>query len=158
MPTLKDLFNNLKAGLVGTKTAKLDNQIDTSLRSLQTFSSSKSRNVYQDVMRNLVTAVGNPNAEEFLKEINKVGGAEALGQGERINRYNEYEQIVRNISYCSRALKVMTDNILAPDDITKRAIQVVAEEHEKVSDSTTETTISRVKKIKALRFSFLFIL
>ena len=49
---------------------------------------------------------------------------------------------------CSRALKVLTDNILAPDDITKRSIQVVAEDHEKVSDSKTETTISRVKQIK----------
>jgi len=147
MPSLKDLFTNLKAGIVGTRTQKIDKQIDTSMRVLQTYGSQSSRNIYHDVMRNMVTAVGKPESDDFLKEINKVGGAEALGQGERINRYNEYEQIVRNIAYCQRALKVLTDNILAPDDITKRAIQVVAEDHEKVSDIKTETSISRIKQI-----------
>lgn len=148
MPNLKDLFNNLKTGIVGTKTSKIDKQIDNSMRTLQSYGSTSTRNVYYDVMKNLVTSVGKPEGDEFLKEINKVGGAEALGQGERINRYNEYDQIVRNISYCQRALKVLTDNILAPDDITKRSIQIVAEDNENVSDVRTETIISRVKQIK----------
>lgn len=145
--SLKDLFTNLKDGIIGTKTTKIDDQIDASLHALQTYSNSKSLNAYTNVMKNLVKEVGSPQDDDFLKEIETVGDASAMGQGERVNRYNEYEQIVLKIAYCARALKVLTDNIIAPDDITKRSIQVTSEDDKKISDEDNTTVITRTKQI-----------
>ena len=43
---------------------------------------------------------------------------------ERIFRYVNYEEITQNIPYCSRALQTLVDEIISPDDITKKSIHV----------------------------------
>jgi len=45
-------------------------------------------------------------------------------ENDRIARYKEYEGIVKKIPYMKRALKVITQNILNPEDYTKKAIQI----------------------------------
>jgi hypothetical protein len=39
-------------------------------------------------------------------------------------RYSSYQAIISNINYAFRALNVLVDNILSPDDITKQALEV----------------------------------
>jgi len=150
--SLKQIFNNLKAGIVGTKTAKIDSQIDSAFKSIQSVSRVVDRNIYMDTMKNMMKNIGGSeeNADDILKDMNQVYGMESLQQGDRLQRYNEYEQIVTNIAYCKRALKVLVDNILSPDDITKRTIQFLAtDEDGNVKEDNDETIIGRLRDIKS---------
>jgi hypothetical protein len=148
--SITDIFNNLKTGIVGTKTAEIDKQIDNALKSIQSVSSTVERNKYMDTLTSLVSSVGGPDQEDILKDVNQTGGVDSFQQGARLQRYKEYEAIVANISYTKRALQVLVDNILSPDDITKRILQVITEDDEGsfVNQETQETIKSRIHDIK----------
>lgn len=47
------------------------------------------------------------------------------GRKDRLNRYINADEICDNIPYCSRALQVLTSEILSPDDITKESILIL---------------------------------
>lgn len=148
---ISDVFNNLKTSIIGTKTSEIDAQIDSAFKNIKNISSSTDRNQYIDVMKDVVSKVGEPeNIDELLNTINHSGGVESLQQGDRIQRYKSYDAIVSNISYCKRALKVLVDNILSPDDITKRTIQILADYEDEMTDGdqTIDAVISRCKHIK----------
>ena len=46
---------------------------------------------------------------------------------DRYVRYSNAEEIVDSIPYCARALKVIADEVVAPDDINKKVIQIKSE-------------------------------
>ena len=78
-------------------------------------------------------------------------GPVAFGQGVRLNRYRTYEAIVANINYCYRALQVLVDNILSPDDITKRSLDIKprtdnVKENEEVKVISIGATLSTKSK------------
>ncbi len=75
----------------------------------------------------------------------------ALGQGGRLQRYKMYESITGNINYCHRALQVLTDNIISPDDITKTSLEVKPKsvlEDEKNIDANTRNVKEVIDKVK----------
>ena len=147
--SLSTAFKNLKQGLLGIKSDKIDTQIDSALDRIRTYSNTSTRNAYIENMKDMVTNVGDPVNNDFLKDINQIGGIDAFQQGDRVTRYKEYDEIVRNIAYCERALKVLTDNILSPDDITKRSLKIVNDEtlYGKNINKMGETIMSRIKEI-----------
>ena len=145
---LSDLFKNLKAGILGTKTLEIDKKIDDSMLSIQKHTSKSEINPYMETMKSLVSNIGLGDVGDVLKDLNNTTGIETFNQGDRLNRYKEYDAIVSNIAYCQRALKVLTDNILSPDDITKRHIQFLAKRDESLKEVVEyDTVISRLKEI-----------
>jgi len=127
MPNLADIFNNLKTGVIRTKTSEIDQSIDRSIGQISKFSSSVNRNAYIDTLRNIVSKVNLDDPASFLKDI-KDSQVEFFDRSGRIQRYHEYDLICRNIAHCSRALNVLTDCIIAPDDITKNSLMVSMED------------------------------
>jgi len=146
---LSDIFINLKAGLLGTKSDKVDKQIDSALARIKTYSATRNRNAYIDTLKTLVSSIGGDPANDFLEELNRIGGIDAFQQGDRLTRYKEYEEIIRNIAYCQRALRVLTDNILSPDDISKKTLRIITEESNSAAKTSNENdmSITRVKEI-----------
>lgn len=143
-----DTFKNLKVGILGTKTDAIDKEIDSSLRSIETYSSNVGRNRYVETIKNLISTTGVDNPDLMLKSFQTNQRIETYDQSGRINRYKEYDAILSKISYCQRALKVLTDNIISPDEITKRSIQFLVDEQNRKEKTKADTTIGRLKNIE----------
>jgi hypothetical protein len=144
MAKLFDIFQNLKWGLISTKTTEIDRKIDASLANIGKFSSTVDRNVYIDTLKNLVSKVNAGDLSVVVKDI-RDAQAEFFDRSGRIQRYTEFDAVVRNISYCARALNVLTDIIISPDDISKRSINVTIDN--KVQSQTTgDNESNRVKE------------
>jgi hypothetical protein len=64
------------------------------------------------------------------------------GRKDRLNRYINADEICDNIPYCSRALQVLTSEILSPDDITKESILILDSEVQLDNKNDIEDIIS----------------
>jgi hypothetical protein len=125
--SLKDTYDKLKNLVVGVKTSSIDTKLDLASKEISLFRTHASMNSYIDLVKSLITqsAVGTLTTNQPLMGFGQVGiSPAALGQGLRIMRYKTYDSIVNFIPYCTRALNVIVDNIISPDDITKISIEV----------------------------------
>jgi len=147
---LVDIFNNLKTSLLGTKSSKIDSEIDSSLQSIEKYSSKIGTNKFVDTLKSLVSSIGGGNPFSLVRDFQSANNIEMYDQTGRISRYREYDAILSKISYCQRALKVITDNIISPDDITKRSIVFVRDEESTKSKTQKkeDETIIRLKQIE----------
>jgi len=151
MPTVVDIFKNLKTGLIGTKTSKIDQKIDKSLALINKYSANVDRNAYIDTLKNLAGNIDPNDLSLVVKDIRDVQ-AEFFDRSGRIQRYDEFDSVVRNIAYCARALNVLTDCIISPDDITKRTISIALNEEEggsKLDKYGSDNIVERLKLIKS---------
>ena len=48
----------------------------------------------------------------------------------RVGRYKNFDEIINNITYCARALKVLTSGILSPDNVQKKILKISTEDVE----------------------------
>lgn len=146
---MSDIFNTLKTSILGTKTANIDGAIDATFKSIEKFSISNDRNKYIETIKDLVTKTNGIDTIEksLVKGLQSNAQVQTYDQSGRIYRYNEYDSIVRKISYCQRALETLVDHIISPDDITKRSIQYVTDDEFSDSD-VAKTAISRCKQIE----------
>ena len=125
MPSIGDILNKLKTTIVQTQTRKIDAKLDQAVKDISSYRSHSGRNGYIELVRNLISKTADV-------QISGVGGGlfaqgvtpTAFGQGARIMRYKSYQAIISNINYAIRALNVLVDNILSPDDITKQALEI----------------------------------
>lgn len=153
MPSIKDIFNRLKTDIVGTKTSSIDAKLDSALTNIISYRQQDHRNSYIELIKTLASRSG--------FELNMFGTASptattpaALGQGGRLQRYKMYESITGNINYCHRALQVLTDNIISPDDITKNSLEIKPKsvlEDEKNIDANTRNVKEVIEKVKLER-------
>ena len=146
---MSELFNTIKTSILGTKTANIDKDIDSSFRSIEKYSINNDRNKYLEIMKNIVTKTDGVGSVEnaIVKSLQTNAQVQTYDQSGRIYRYNEYEAIVRKISYCQRALETLVDHIISPDDITKTSIQFLASE-DFTDSATAKTAISRCNQIE----------
>jgi len=127
MPTLKDTFHKLKTSIVGTKTVDIDTKLNNAVNDISAFKANSGRNGYVELVRSLITKTAGGDIR-----LDNTGGLfgqgatspATFGQGSRMMRYKTYQSIISNINYCYRALNVLTDNILSPDDITKVSLEI----------------------------------
>ena len=120
--SLRDTFSKLKTSIVGTKTSGIDAKLDSAVRDIISYKTNSGRNGYIDLVKSLISKGG---TMDIGQNIFQQGTTPAtFGQGGRLSRYNAYSAILSHINYCQRALDVLTDNILAPDDITKTSLEV----------------------------------
>ena len=125
MPSIADTLNKLKTTVVRTQTAKIDAKLDKAVQDIVALKSHSGRNGYVELVRSIISKTADV-------KISGVGGGlfaqgvtpTAFGQGSRIMRYKAYQAIISQINYAYRALQVLVDNILSPDDITKTALEI----------------------------------
>jgi len=147
MPDLKDVFAKLKSTIVKTQTQKIDDKLDGAVKDILTYKSHGGRNGYIDLVKSLISKTthdvqlgGGTGGDLFNQGV----GPATFGQGGRMMRYKTYQAIISNINYCFRALQVLVENILSPDDITKISLEIKPIEY--IEDEIP--TAARVKYIK----------
>jgi len=121
---LKDVFSKLKTAVVGTSTSKIDTKLDQAVKSIVSYKSQSGRNGYIELVRSLISKSAEVKVGGSSSLFTQGATPTAFGQGGRLLRYRTYEAIVSNINYCRRALDVLVDNVLSPDDITKISLEV----------------------------------
>jgi len=144
---LTDLYGDLKSTIVGTKTQKIDIALDKAVKDIIQYKSNSGRNGYIDLVKTVIakssTDMGFGGSGLFSQ--GQTGPA-AFGQGTRLMRYKAYEAIISNINYAHRALQVLVDNILSPDDITKVSLDVKPKKYLQ-DEQPSEAKVQRVKEV-----------
>lgn len=146
MATLADTLAKLKSTIIQTSTQGIDAKLDQAVKDIVKYKSHTGRNGYIELVKDLIGKTAEVKLSGTgggLFQQQGVGPA-AFGQGSRIMRYKIYQSIVSHIPYCHRALSVLVDNILSPDDITKEALDVKPKKH--IEDEVP--TASRVRYMK----------
>jgi hypothetical protein len=144
----KKTFDDLKASLVGVKSTDTDEDLDQSIEDILSYRSNSGRVGYVDYLQTMISkSASNMQSFKNMNDLN-YGGNGTIGSehGRRIARYHSYESITAYINYCKRALDVLVDNILSPDDIDKISLNVF----EKEAGSTSSDKSVKTKEIKKL--------
>lgn len=126
--SIKDIFDDLKRTVVGSTTKKIDDRLNDAIKGISSYKTQSGRNGYIELVKTIISKSAISSSID-LGGITGMSGQgsspAALGQGDRLRRYKAYESILANINYCNRALNVLRDNILSPDDITKVSLNVI---------------------------------
>ena len=125
MSSIADHLNRLKQVVVGTKTSSIDSHLDDISNQISNLRSQNSRANQLEIIKNLIAKTDFQMPQ--MMGGGMTGGAMSpgmMGQASRLARYNMFESITTYIPYCNRALQVITDNIISPDDITKTSLEV----------------------------------
>ena len=146
-------FNKLKSAIVGTKTADIDVSLDKAIKDITSFKSQSGRLGYIELLKSLISKQGNDvvNTSSFVQSNSGAQTPAMYGQARRLGRYKTYESIVSHISYCFRALTVFTENILSPDDITKKTLDIKPNsyiENQTNTESKTKLVKEVIKKVQ----------
>ena len=156
MSSLKDRFSKLKTSIVGTQTSDIDAKLDKAVKDIISYKSQASQSSYIELLRQLISKTNGFSIDNQGGIFNQGALTPAtFGQGNRLLRYKTYEAIVSNISWCRRALDVLTDNILAPDDITKISLEVTPMsflEDEIDTEAKTKHVREVIKRIKLEKY------
>lgn len=152
MGNLKSKFQDLKSAIIGVSSAKIDLKLDKAVKDIVAYKSQSGRNSYINLIKSLISKTADVNISTGSGGIFGQGANPGtFGQGSRLSRYRAYEAIVSNINYCYRALSVLVDNILSPDDITKISLEVNPEtflEDEILSKSKSKLIQEMISEIK----------
>jgi len=154
MSALKNVFSDLKTTILGTATTSIDVKLDTAVKDIVSYKSQSGRNGYIELVKSLISKtsdvqIGSTTGGGIFSSQGM--GPATFGQGGRISRYRMYESIVSNINYCFRALSVLVDNILSPDDITKVSLDVKPKQYledEVPTESHVKLVQDVIKSIK----------
>lgn len=147
---IKDRFEKLKTTVLGVKTADIDSTLDSASKSILSYKSQSGRNGYVDLVKSLISKTGNFKFDASQSSV--LGGANIspamMGQGGRLHRYKTYETIVDYVNYCYRALSVLTENIISPDDITKVSLEIKPDSflEDEVDTESKQNIISEIIK------------
>lgn len=147
MPSIEDLFTKLKTTVMGTRTQKIDAKLDDIVADISSYRSQSGRNGYIELVKNLISKTAGVQIGNMGGLFTQGVGPSAFGQGGRLLRYKTYQAIVSNINYAFRALNVITDNILSPDDITKISLEITATEHMEEDETSSEAKVRRVREV-----------
>lgn len=125
MPSINDILGKLKSTIIQTQTKKIDAKLDQAVKDIVSYRSHSGRNGYIELVRSLISKTADVKISGSSGGLFSQGvSPTAFGQGARIARYKSYQAIVSQINYAQRALNVLVDNILSPDDITKQALEI----------------------------------
>lgn len=145
MASIGDTLNKLKNTIVQTQTKKIDQKLDQAVKDIVSYKSNSGRNGYVQMMRHLISKTADVKISGSSGGIFSQGvSPTSFGQGSRIARYKSYQSIVSQLNYTYRALNVLVDNILSPDDITKQTLEIRAKQY--LSDDTP--VASKVRYVK----------
>ena len=140
------IIDNIKETVLGVRSNAIDKMIDKSLETISLYSSNNDTNKYLEAMKNLVSTSGSSKSNDVIKQLdNGMPQVQTYDQSGRVSRYAEYDAVCTKISYVQRALQVITDHIIAPDDILKYSIQVIPTDRTSKEDKI-DIAITRIKE------------
>lgn len=149
---ISNIYQNLKMQIAGTKTTSIDQKLDQAVTDITNYKSQSGRNGYIDLVRNLISKTASGIDIDTNKGVFSQGASPAtFGQAVRLTRYKTFEGTANLINYCYRALEVLTDNIISPDDITKAALEINPKkflEDETPTEAKTKEVEGVIKSIK----------
>lgn len=152
---LQDVFSKLKNAVIGTSTTKIDDSLDKAVKDIAAYKTQSGRLGYIELLKNLINKQSSVSVFGSTGIMNTAQGQSPTpamyGQAGRLARYKSYEAIVSNITYCFRALNVITDNVLSPDDITKQSLDIKPQsylEDEVDTESKTKLAEEVIKQVK----------
>jgi len=154
---LSDSFEKLKLAIVGTKTTQVDKKLDTAIDDIIAYKSQSGNSSYIDLVRSMIAKSATTGTFDvspggiFAQNTNPV----AFGHGGRIARYKMSESIVSTINYCYRALEVLTDNIISPDNINKSSLDIIPEnslEDDHGTEAKTKMIREIIEKVKLEKY------
>lgn len=152
---LKTTFSKLKNAVIGTTTTKIDDSLDKAVKDIASYKTQSGRLGYIELLKSLINKQNTSDifgSSNILKTSQGSMPTPAMyGQGGRLARYKSYEAIISNITYCYRALNVITDNVLSPDDITKQSLDIKPQtylEDEIDTESKTKLAEEVIKQVK----------
>ena len=103
---------------------------------------------FKDIFRSLSSDDKNSDISSIIKHISSLDFITSSSHMERINKYKDFEMILKRIPVIKRILRVYTANILSPDDISKVSISTVPKNP--AINKTSEEYISIESKYKAI--------
>lgn len=125
MASIGNMLNKLKTTIIQTQTKKIDAKLDQAVKDIVAYRSHSGRNGYIELVRSLISKTADVKISGAGGGIFSQGVTPtAFGQGARVMRYKSYQAIITHVNYAYRALNVLVDNILSPDDITKQALEI----------------------------------
>jgi len=148
MASIGSVLDKLKSTIIQTKTHKIDAKLDAAVADIVSYRSNSGRNGYIDIVRNLISQNADVQISSSGGGLFAQGGITpaTFGQGSRIYRYKSYQAIVSNINYAIRALDVLVDNILSPDDITKQVLEIKPQ-NQLTENTTIDSSVRYVKEV-----------
>ncbi len=149
--TLSTINQTIRKIVFGNVNNNLDN-ISKSLNRIQNVVNYRQSSNLTDFLRSLYSDKNNienkvdTDYQLYEKVIKKYGldGISSV-ENDRINRYNEYKNIVFNIPYMKKALKIMTQNILTPEDYTKQSLIIKTKSSYNDEDSAVKEMKEKYK-------------
>ena len=120
-----EMLDTIKTSLYGNQNDMLLQKVDKALDNIGSAIINKSSANYADYVRTLISkTLDNKNILDQIPEMMTTD----VEMTDRLNRYINAQEIVDNIPYCARAISVLTNAIISPDDITKKTLEVLEEE------------------------------
>jgi hypothetical protein len=143
----QSVINNLKTSIMKVQSQDISSDIDSSLARISSSIMDKHSSNYAEMIK---TTFSDIITQKFdFKHMSKEF-FQSFVNAERFVRYANAEEIADSIPYCARALKVISDEIVAPDEIDKSIINVIQEDSELESVKLEKTNIDSL--MKALEF------
>jgi hypothetical protein len=115
------ILKTLKTKIYGKQNDKKIDSIDATLERISNNILNKNTKNYGEIVQKMMS---NSITSEDIKDITSDITTDIENQN-RITRYMNAEEICDSIPYCERALQVLVDGIVSPDDITKKSLQVL---------------------------------
>jgi len=150
--SVKDSFEKLRKTILNTSTEDIDKSLDQAIKDISSFRQTTTSKSYINLVKNLISKQFGNSFSFKQGEGNSfnqgMASPASFGQAGKLNRYKLYQSIVTNINYCHRALNVIVDNILSPDDITKVALEIKPKKLMEDDDSIqTDNKVTSVKEL-----------
>lgn len=125
MAGILDTLDKLRTTIMQTQTAKTDASLDKAVKDIISYKSHSGRNGYIELVKSLISKnsdvkISGISGGLFGQGVSPI----SFGQGSRVQRYKMYQATVTQLNHANRALTVLVDNILSPDDITKQVLEI----------------------------------
>jgi len=138
----RKLLDTLKTKIYGKQNDKKLDSIDSTLEKISDNILNKNTKNYGEIVQKLMS---NSVTNDDIRDITSDLTTDVETQN-RITRYLNAEEMCDSIPYCERALQVLVDGVISPDDITKKSLQVLDDGIAKTGDvaSTQGTEIRNI--------------
>jgi hypothetical protein len=136
--SMGDVFDSLRNKLSDPKTNTAIDQVDDILSKVSDSLLDKNSLNYSELVKNVFSkSLGDDYFKNLPPDV-----LYSYDIIDRIVRYANSQEIADLIPYCARALKVITDEIVSADDITKQVLQIT---HEKSLSEKEEEILKNVR-------------
>lgn len=139
----QSIIDNIKSKIMKVTSDKISSDIDNSLSRISGTIIDKDASNYADMVRKTFSDILQKNFS--FKGITG-DFFQTYVSADRFVRYANSEEIVDCIPYCARALKVLADEIVAPDEISKCVIQIMQKGAEGTDEKKVENNIRNIIK------------